>query len=196
MRVVDFHIGCNIHRAAEQLAVEAAVSSDGKARGEFNGVMIIARRVSTPRALVSQWKSKSDARSKKYSRSSKAKARVIERVAHAVSMQQKHDDLMEQLPLIDFADYAVVLSWLCEFQDASDFNSVVGNPGAVLDLFAQHDYFPSEGGDVELDLENSVAVARWIIGESLSCLAGPIGAIHQVIHSFVEQWREKFITIH
>lgn len=195
MQVVHFGAGCHVKRAAEQLVVAAAYSLDGKARGNFNGVMVVARQVSTPEALVSQWQKKMDAKSKKYSRTAKAKAEASRWAQYEASVQEKHDELMSQLPDIDFKTDITVLDWLCEYHNPSDFSPVTNrDPKKVVAIFAQHGYHPLAGAD-DFDRNDRNVVANMIISQALHCLAG-FGSVHQIIHTWVEQWKKQFISVH
>ncbi|HYF10175.1 MAG TPA: hypothetical protein VD967_01040 [Candidatus Paceibacterota bacterium] len=197
MQVVRFGFGCDITRAAEELVVAAAYSLDGKARGNFNGVTIVARpTTASPEALVSQWRRKMDAKDKRYQRSAKAKAAKRKWAAHEAEVQARHDELMRILPHLDFSNDVGVLAWLCEFQNPSDSMFVKGrDPLAVLAAFARHGYFPVEKV-VVFDRNDRASVANVIIVQALSGLASSIGAIHQVIHYHVEDWKKRFISVH
>lgn len=195
MQVVQFGAGCHIISAAEQLVVAAAYSPDGKARGNFNGVMVVARQVSTPEALVSQWEKKMDAKSKKYSRTAKAKATASQWAQYEASMQERYDELMQQLPTLDFKTDTTVLDWLSEYQNPSDFIPVINrDPQAVVDLFAQNGYHPLAGVE-DFDRNNRNEAANIIIGQALYSLV-TFGSIHQVIPTWVEDWKKKFVTVH
>lgn len=195
MQVVQFYAGCHILQAAEELVVAAASSPEGKARGNFNTVMIVARRVSTPKALVSQWEKKMEAKSKKYSRTAKAKAAASQWAQYEASMQEKYDELMRKLPTLDFKTDTAVLDWLSEYQDPSDFIPVANrDPKAVIDLFAKNGYDPTAGAE-DFDRNNRDEVANNIIVQALYSLA-TFGSIHQVIPTWIEDWKNKFITVH
>lgn len=193
--ILDFPAGCGISLAAEGLVLAAHLSPTYKARGSFNGVMLVARRVSTPDAIVSQYHKKFDARSKKKRRSAKSKAEERNWVAKIREVREKHDELMQQLPSLDFADHLILLNWLCEYQNPSDFTFVTNRePHVVVETFAQHGYHPIEKADV-IDTEDKVAMAKVLIGQALDMLV-TYGLVHQVIHYHVEAWKEKFITVH
>ena len=196
MQVVHFSAGCHILRAAEELVVAAAYSPDGKARGSFNGVMVVCRPTTkSPEALVSQWERKFEAKSKKYSRTAKAKAEASQWAQYEASVQEKHDDLMRQLPTLDFTTDVTVLDWLCEYQNPSDFRPVTNRePQKVVEIFAQHGYHPlAEAKDFDRNDRN--VVANIIIGQALHCLVD-FGSVHQIIHTWVEDWKKQFISIH
>lgn len=195
MQVIQFSAGCQIKRAAEELVIAAAYSPDGRARGNFNGVMVVARSVSTPEALVSQWERKFEAKSKKYSRTAKAKAEASRWAQYETSVKEKHDKLMQQLPTLNFTSDVIVLDWLCEYQNPSDFRPVTNRePNKVVEIFAQHGYHPLAGAE-DFDHNDRNVMANIIIGQALHCLIS-FGSIHQIIHTWVEDWKKQFISVH
>ena len=101
---------------------------------------------------------------------------------------------MEQLPNLDFANQEAVLDWICEFQDPSDHIGVAKNQGEVLKIFAEHGYQTSVNTGEAFNGEDRDNFARYIVGQALDGLKGDVGAIHQVVHKFTDDWKKKFAS--
>jgi len=197
MLVLNTTVGENITRVADRLVIAVKASPDQKARVNFNGITVVARRASTPSTLVSQFHKKLTAKARRASRTDRAKAQASKWAVYETSVQQKHDQLMLQLPGLDFTDISVVLDWIYEFQNSSDFIPVTNkDPLAVLDIFAQHGFYPLGKAEQSFDKKDKISLGQQIIRQALAGLACEVGAIHQVICYWIEDWRKQFITVH
>ena len=159
---------------------------------KFNDIELTATSDSDVNAIVKFYNDESERRDEEYDNSPagrKAAREVEERKATA---QQKHDALMRRLPNLDFSNDVAVLDWLCEFQDPSDYIGVVKQQDVVLTTFAAHGYYPSVNCGKDFNENDRDNFARWLIGQALDGLRSEVGAIHQVIHKFADDWKKKF----
>ncbi|MFA5926307.1 MAG: hypothetical protein WC831_05275 [Parcubacteria group bacterium] len=200
-------IANHITTFAEQIV--SLAQKKGKVTAEFNDIMLTADRESSVQNIIDDYRRKVDEGDEQYYNSPKGKRaaleieklkekekqekerRVLESEKRTEEVQRKHDELMQQLPNLDFANYSSVLNWLCEFQDPSRQIGVVKRQSEVLDIFAKHGYQPlSEAADNESS--DAESRARYIISRALDDLKSVAGAIHPAIHKFAKDWKKQF----
>lgn len=192
MKEVHFGAGCHINSAAQML-IDACQTAE-KAQGTFNDITLTADKDSTVTGIVAYFHSEMERRAEEYRNSPEGKAAAREQEERRKQKQLKHDELMRQLPNLDFNSDVAILDWLCEFQDPSDYIGVAKQQKVVLSTFAENGYFPNVNCGNDFNAEDRDNFARWLIGQALDGLQGEVGAIHQVIHKFTDDWKRKFLS--
>ena len=182
-----------VSETAKRMVALAKQTKD-TVKAKFNDIELTATSDSVPSAIVSYYNKESTRRAEAYRNSPEGKKAARESEERRRQMQQKHDALMQQLPNLNFADDVAVLDWLCEFQDHSDHIGVVKQQNVVLATFAAHGYYPNANTGTNFNKNDRDNFARWLIGQTLDGLQGEVGAIHQVIHKFANDWKKKFLA--
>jgi hypothetical protein len=160
----------------------------------FNGQTIVANKTSTTESIVADYFTQSDAAAERYSDSLEGKKAAEEAQQHVERLQSLYDASLAELPSLNFEDQAGLLAWFEKVQEASDHSGVHGRAegsARIVDVFTENGYLSEANlGDAcnENDADN---VARFIIGQCLSFLTR-LNLVHQVIHSFADEWRNKF----
>lgn len=188
--IIEPNGGEHIRTTAARM-IAAAKESGGVAKASFNEIIVVATADSTVDSVAADYHAKREAAGEAYRKSPEGIAAKKKRDAELAALQSKHDDLMAALPGLDFTDHGALIEWLCEMQPASDDIGVDRKPAKVIAEFRKHGYRASENCDAEHNAEDRVNVARYIIGLGLSCLE-QFGAIHGILLTFAERWREKF----
>ena len=192
MRTYEPRAGENVSETAERM-VALANETNEVVTAKFNDIEITASPGGDPQAIVSYFHEEYERRVEAYHNSPEGKRAAREREERRVAAQQKHDALIQQLPNLNFADDVAVLDWLCEFQDPSDYTGVVNQQDVVLATFAAHGYYPNVNCGKDFNENDRDNFARWLIGQALDGLRSEVGAIHQVIHKFTDDWKKKFL---
>ena len=185
--------GENISETAERM-IALAKETKGSVTAKFNDIELTATEDSIAEGIVSGFQTKMAEAAATYRSSPEGKCAARESEERKEEAQRKADALMEQLPNLDFANQEAVLNWICEFQDPSDHIGVVKNQGEVLRIFAEHGYQPSVNTGEAFNGEDRDNFARYIVGQALDGLKGDVGAIHQVVHKFTDDWKKKFAS--
>ncbi|MEK7509683.1 MAG: hypothetical protein AAB605_03145 [Patescibacteria group bacterium] len=193
MKKLNFAPGSHLNEAAKELV--NAAKKNGKAQGYFNGILLAADKTSTAEGIVAYYREETERRAEAYRNSPKGKKAAREAKERLEKMQQKHDELMRQLPNLDFTNNIAVLNWLCEYQDPSDYIGVMKQQDEVVATFVAHGYHPNVNLHENFKEDDRDNYARYIIGQALSMLQGEVGAIHHVIHHFTKKWKEKFFPV-
>ena len=193
MKKIEFSCGSSISTAIGQLLVASKKEKDHKAQGVFNEVTLIADENSTAESVLSYFRKEQERKAEEYYNSAKGKKAVADSKKRAKEAQQKHDVLVKKLSALNFSDDVAVLDWLCEFQNPSDTTSVFVQHKAVLTAFSEHGYLPNVNTGVDFNENDRDNFARYIIGQALGGLQCSVGAIHQIIHKFTDDWKKKFL---
>jgi hypothetical protein len=193
MKTYEPMCGEKVSETAEKM-VALANKSKQTVTAKFNDITLTAKPGDKPGMITTFYSNESSRRSEEYKKSPAGKKAAREAAERVVQMQQKYDALLQQLPDLDFTSYEAVLNWLCEFQDPSDHIGVTKQTQVVLKAFTSHGYKAGVNTGDAFDKNDCDNVARYIIGQALSCLQSDVGAVHQVIHSFTEDWKKKFLS--
>ena len=185
--------GENVSTTAERM-IALAKETKGSVRAKFNDIELTATEESTAENIVSDFQTKIAEASEKYRKSPEGQRSARESEERKEEAQRKADALMEQLPNLDFTNQEAVLDWICEFQDPSDHIGVVKDQGAVLKIFAEHGYQPGVNTGEAFNGEDRDNFAHYVVGQALDGLRGDVGAIHQVVHKFTDDWKKKFAS--
>ena len=186
----------------------ALAKTKGKVEKEFNGIMLTADEKSNPQDIIDDYRRKVEESYDRYLNSPEGKRaaleikkqketkkrenkrRVLEGEKIIEKAQQEYDKLMQQLPNLDFTNFASVLDWLCKLQDPSDRVGVVKRQSEVLNIFAKHGYQPFSEAD-DFEASDAESRARHIINRALENLKS-VGAIHPSIHKSTGDWKRQF----
>lgn len=194
MKTYEPLAGEDISTTAKRI-VAMAKREKGVVKAKFNDIELTANSDTTADSVVAFYGEESKRRGEAYRNSPEGKKAAREAEERRVALQQKHDALMQQLPTLNFADDVAVLDWLCEFQDPSDHTGVVKQNDAVIVAFAAHGYHPSVNTGKNFNESDRDNFARYIIGQALAGLQCEVGAVHQIVHKFVDDWKKKFLNV-
>lgn len=186
-------VGERINETAQRM-VDLAHAKKKSVRAMFNNIELMATESSTAMGIVRDFEKKTAEAAETYRKSPEGQRATREAEERKQEAQRKADALMEQLPHLDFADQEAVLGWLCEFQDPSDHTGVVKDNKKVLTIFAEHGYQPGVNTGEEFNGEDRDNFARYIVGQALDGLQRDVGAIHQIVHKFADDWNKRFAS--
>lgn len=186
---IEAMLGDTISSYAEKVS-RAALNSDIAVK--FNDIeFTISKGHHEPDDIVATWRKISDERHEAYINSPEGKAAKEADAKDIAEKQEQINMLTEQLDTLDFSDVKKVLDWCVAFQDPSDRIGTQSNKSKILVKFAEHEYYPGMNVGISYNAEDKENSAKYIIGQALSGIVN-IGAIHQVIHHFADQWKAKF----
>lgn len=183
--------GSLVTDAARHMARTARLTGE-PCTAKFNDVQITARPGDTPNSILSYYNEESQRRSALYEASPAGQLAKRKAEERRVALQNKLNQLMKQLPNLDFSNHLVLVNWLNELQEPSDHIGVQCPWLEIIETFAQHGFTYSMNCGVNFDGESESNYAGWLIGQGLDGLASSVHAIHQVYHKFAADWRRKF----
>ena len=186
---VEASIGEHFNNYAERVA-QAARNSDVAVK--FNDIEFTVPKGEHDSAeIVATWEKLSDERREKYLNSPEGKAAAEADAQDIDAKQEQINELTKQLDTLDFSDVKKVLEWCVAFQDPSDRVGTQRDKNKILAKFAEHGYVPNMNTGTEYKAEDKENSAKYIIGQALSGIEY-IGAVHQVVHRFSDEWKAKF----
>ena len=189
MKNVDFGAGTHISEAAKMLV--SAAAEHGEARGSFNDIELRATANDTPEELAAKWERDLETRAEAYRKSPAGIKAAQDREDRRRAAQDKHDELMSQLPSLDMMNRVAVLDWLCAFQDPSDHSGVIVKRDTVVSHFEKAGYRAGMNCGDEYDGDNMGNSFCYLVGQAMSGLKdGP--AIHPILHKFTAEWKARF----
>lgn len=174
--------GDHISKAAEQLI--GLVKTDGDSFMIFNGICLPANQFSTIASICDDYDRLSELSRKEYEASSEGIARKQESESERKRLQETADNLMGELPDIDFNDVAKVLDWFCAIEPSRDRIGVSVDNATIINTLESHGYLPNMCCGDEFDENDRTTFAKWLIGQAL----GPV----PMTRHFTEQWKERF----
>jgi len=180
MREIKLQPGEHLTSAAVKLSALAP------AKCTFNGVTLVARKGTTPEALVAYYNEESERRAERWRESPEGRAYAAERRERQRSLQAKADSLMLRLPRLDFADLSAVLDWLSEMEEPRDHVGVTVDVPRLVAEFTSRGYAPGVNCDTAFDADDPDNFARWIIGQAIK------EPYYPGVRRFTEEWRKKF----
>ena len=175
---------------SDKMHVEIRAGEITEVSGDFNGISITVDGNSTVTSIIKNYMTESEKRDKEYRNSPAYKASQLESKKYAKDLQTKTDEIMKELPKLNFKDNMKVLDWLCEISDSIDDMRIKTRNSDIVKIFNDNGFFSNvnTGDDFKEDDEDNFA--RYIIGQALNCMES-IGPIH-LVTTFTEQWKEKF----
>lgn len=182
--------GEDIGNAAKEM-VKMAHEKNEDVVATFNDIPLRATSVSQPQDLVQSFHEQFEERREAYKKTpeyAKAQDSALKRQQR---LQETVDVGMRRLPQMDLNDHCEVLDWLVFIQDGTDHIRVKVPVEEIVKAFEDHGYQAGMNCDDDFIEGDEANHAGWIIGQALSNLQ-QVGAIHQMLPSFVEAWKEKF----
>lgn len=158
----------------------------------FNDIKLVASTGDKSDNIVGFFHQECERRSVEYRESPAGKRAEREAEERRQAAQAKLDQLMTQLPTLDFGNLTTLVNWLDELQDPSDHIGVNRPWQQIVETFVQHGFTPGMNCGENFDEEDEANFAGYLIGQALSGLACEVHAIHQVYCKFAEDWRTKF----
>jgi hypothetical protein len=189
--IIEVTAGEHIARTAEKL-VAAAKTLGSAVEATFNGVRLVAYPGSSVGDICQHYDDECSRSAAERRLSPEGRASAERDRAELARMQARCDCLIGRLPSLDFASLSAVLDWIGAFQPASNRTGVNFSREDVVSTFARHGYYANMNVDEEFDPEGASNVAHYIVGQAMDHLA-TVGAIHQMIPVFADDWRAKFL---
>lgn len=194
MKKYETEVGEHITEVARNM-IALAEKTQEVVIADFNGITVVAKPGDKEQELTDYFNNQVARRRKEYENSPEGRRAAQETEERKQEMQRKYETLLQHLPNLDFKSDEAVLSWLCEFQNPSDYIGLKKDPKKVLEIFISHGYKPNANTGEVFNKDDRDNFARYIIGQALAGLECEVGAIHQVIHSFVGDWKTKFLSV-
>lgn len=184
--------GTSISRYADTMTLGAKLIAE-PVHGEFNGVDLTVTENMSAEGIVAYFHAEIEKRSEEYRNSPEGIAAKLKREQEIVEKQARCDELVLQLEseTFEFGNLPVLLDWLCAMQDVSDDIGTKVNVDKVVQIFATHGYIAGMNCEDDFNENDPHNWVGWLVGQALDGLL-KIGAIHQVVHHFTKQWKEKF----
>lgn len=184
--VIDSHLTLGEHISRAALRMVALAPS----RCTFNGIELVADVHTTVGDIEAEYDRQFDDRAAAWDASSEGQAAAERDRWQRVERQALMNDLMTELRTLDMRDVAKALGWMARAQDPLD-SSAVADRALILSTYDGAGYRANENVGPEFVDSDRENVARYIIGQAMDGIAH-VGAPHQVLPTFVEQWRERF----
>lgn len=156
---------------------------------KFNDIVIPADLYS--HRIVDAYHAECDRRAEEHRQSDEGKRAAREREESKAESQSKVDDLMRELPHLDFRNLNAVLGWVERLQPASDHVGVVVPANVVIGAFREHGFEANANTGGAFDVNDERNYAGYIVGQALDGLSS-VGAIHPMVVGFADQWRTRF----
>ena len=190
IKEVEVNIGEHFDDYAKRVALLAR-SSDVAVK--FNDIeFTIPQGEHDSTEIIKVYEKISDDKYRQYLDSPEGKAAAESDARDIEEKQKQIDELTQQLDTLDFSDVRKVLDWCVAFQEPSDRVGTQRDKSLILEKFADHGYIPNMNTGKEYKANDKENSAKYIIGQALGGIEY-IGAIHQVIHKFADEWKAKFI---
>lgn len=156
----------------------------------FNSVIITATPDSVASDLVSDYKTTIESVRKNYETSPAGLAAKEKNANEVAVMQKELDSLVEKLK----TTYAIheVLALLKQIQPLTDRVGVVKPVEAINAIFSSRGFTSGMNCGQDLNVEDEMNFAGYIIGQCMSMLNG-VGAIHPVVIQFIDNWEKHHL---
>jgi hypothetical protein len=128
-----------------------------------------------------------------YQNSNEGKLASLKRAQKLKNSQHHIDILIEKLDSLDFDNFGAVLEWMCLFQIESDQTGVVYYEDLVVETFIANGYEIGVNTGEQFNPKDQENVCKYIIGQALDGI-DRVGAPHQIIHKFANDWKQKFLV--
>jgi len=145
----------------------------------------------TPDDLVAEFHRIWDEKREAYKNSPEWIKAKQEQESRRINEQNIVNQKIEELATLDFWNNEAVLNWLAWFQDASDHIGVSYDKRQVLQVFQENWFSANENTWKYFDWEDADNFARYVIWQALDWIYS-LWAIHQILHKFINEWKEKF----
>lgn len=167
MQEIEVEPGMSIRTAAE-LMLEAVAKDGADVFCTFNGICVPATKNSTVQGICDEYDRLCEIRRKEYEASPEGIERRRQDVEEKARLQSKANTLMAELPLMDFADLDLLITWLCDIEASRDRIGVTVDGKRIQSVFRSHGFEPNAycgdafvKGDPEIE-------RRWLIGQAIA----------------------------
>lgn len=184
--------GQHINSFAKQLINEAQ-KSNTIVTGTFNGIDLVVDPKSNLSVdeIVATFTSEMSKKAEAYKNSPEGISANKEAEERKQNMQEKSNQLVEELNTLDFLDFESVLEWICNFQEASDYSGTSYDKNKVISTFKNHGFDIGVNTGKDFNGEDAENFAKYLVGQALDRI-NTIGAPHQIVHKFTNDWKQKF----
>lgn len=191
---IESIVGEDIIEYAQRLIDSRDKNIDSNIKGKFNDIPLIIDNESTKESIVEQFREKLDEEHINYVNSDKYINKQIERIYEIHRLNNEAYCLMKAFDNLDFGNYEDVLYWLRDIQTYSDHTGVEIPKRKIVNTLHRYGYIANENvvGEENFNEDDEVYYARYIIGQCLNFLEKEPHAIHPIIHSFIQKWKNKF----
>jgi len=181
--------------AWEKKAILHKGDDELKVFGKFNDITLVCRRDTTAESIVKDYKTQSDAKAEAYRNSSEGKRVAREAEERKQKMQLQMDEVMAELPNLDFSDLDAIITWLGKAQGPSNHTGVKTPHKKIITTFRKYGFKANVNCGNHFNDEDKENFARMLIGQALDNLKCDVHAIHPIFHKFADDWRKKFKSV-
>jgi len=184
--------GQDIADFAQQL-INSAKQNNNEVTGTFNGIDLVVSSDSDLSVddVVQSFHQESKKRAEEYRKSPEGIQAEKEAEEGKQNMQEKANQLVTGLDSLDFSNYESVLEWICDFQEASDHIGVSFDKSQVISIFKDHGFDIGVNTGDDFNGEDEENFAKYLVGQALDGI-NSVGAPHQIVHKFTNDWKQKF----
>lgn len=157
--------------------------------GTFNDVKVITTKSSTVDSIVRDFHARMDNNGYEYRQTDEYKKQVAAREKELNELNTKAKYMMKKFGKIDKQNKLELINWLDEFQPLSDHIGVTYDRCLLISELQKAGYIAGMNCNTDgFTISTTDEYADWLIGQCLDGLE-KIGAIHQVVHRFAEEYR-------
>lgn len=181
------HLGTHISDAIGS-ALTVATERGVPVCFDFNGVHVVVNPGDNPDDVLRIWSDTMDANAAAY-RASPAGIKAAQEAAEWLTrLQALHDELMAKLPGV-VTDESALVQW-CEDFSRTDHIGIKGRnyPGAIALMEAAGWRCNDMVGNYEAVYRQPEAMARWLIGQAMDCMARDLPP-HGIMEKFAAEYR-------
>lgn len=150
---IDLTAGESVQTAARRM-VTAVLRGADEVTCSFNGIDLVADNSSTVPAIVEEYRHRMNEQRRAWLASPEGVRRTHAEAARRNRLQSKADELMAQLPALDFSNIEALLDWLSAMEDPRSHVGVNVDTGQIIYVFRSHGYEPSANCDVSFNGTN------------------------------------------
>ena len=160
--------------------------------GEFNGIIVKVTKDSIAESIVADFHAQLNEQIRQYENSPEGKKDKEDEEKELKRMQSIADESMKELPNLNFKNNLEILNWLCKIQDATGTIAVVINKKEIISLFNKNGFKRNANTGKKFKENDEDNFAKYIVGQALDGLQCEVGAIHNMVVKFTNDWKEKF----
>ena len=184
---VQFLAGSNISSCAAA-AIVAAEILGMPVHFKFNSVELEAKIGDEPSELVDHYMATLDAEAEAYRESPEGKSAAAKREREINEKQRQVEQLQRQLPTIS-DDHDLLVSWIAEFSVVNDDIAIKIDTDTIRSALTEAGYKRNDCvGDEEVKTDKA-KMARYLAGQALDGIDGPVGKMHPLLAHFAEQYQ-------
>ncbi len=159
--------------------------------GKFNDIELVANFSSTADSVVKKFENECSLRSIAYRNSPEGRAAEASNIRQKNKAQETVNNLMKELPSLDFKNNVKVLDWINRLQPASDYVGVEVSSKKIVEIFADHGFLPGVNIGANFKENDEDNFAKYIAGQALGFLEKG-WPVHHVVGRFIDDWKKKF----